>query len=169
MRFFAEIFDEWEGQSATFSELEVPFNPSPPAARGNFQLAACDFFAQVWRMAGLRLLSKIEQVAAHLRVELAGGRWEGTMPGRVELAAELRMNDRTVEQALRLLEREGVLVPQGAGRRRLIALVVIIAVLVLLVVLVVRACGGPDSSEASSAVLAAVAKDWCLSPFEAAL
>jgi DNA-binding LacI/PurR family transcriptional regulator len=73
-------------------------------------------------MAGLRFLSKIEQVAAHLRAELAGGRWEGAMPGRVELAAELRMNDRTVEQALRLLEREGVLVPQGAGRRRLIAL-----------------------------------------------
>ncbi len=73
-------------------------------------------------MAELRLLSKFEQVAAHLRAELAGGRWEGAMPGRLELAAELRVNDRTVEEALRLLEREGVLVPQGAGRRRLIAL-----------------------------------------------
>lgn len=73
-------------------------------------------------MAELRFLSKIEQLAAHLRAQLADGRWEGSMPGRMELAAELRLNARTVEEALRLLERQGVLVPQGAGRRRLIAL-----------------------------------------------
>jgi DNA-binding LacI/PurR family transcriptional regulator/DNA-binding transcriptional regulator YhcF (GntR family) len=73
-------------------------------------------------MAELRFLSKIEQVAAHLRAELSGGRWVGTMPGRVELAAELRLNERTVEEALRQLEKEGVLLGQGAGKRRLIAL-----------------------------------------------
>jgi DNA-binding LacI/PurR family transcriptional regulator len=72
-------------------------------------------------MGELRFLSKIEQVAAHLRAELAGGRWEGAMPGRLELAAELGINAKTVEEALRQLEREGVLLPQGAGRRRLIA------------------------------------------------
>ena len=72
-------------------------------------------------MAEMRFLSKIEQVAAFLRAELADGRWEGAMPGRVELAAELGLYERTVEEALRLLEKEGVLIPQGAGRRRLIA------------------------------------------------
>lgn len=72
-------------------------------------------------MAELRFLSKIEQLAAFLRAELTGGRWEGAMPGRMELAAELGLNERTVEEALRQLEKEGVLVPQGAGRRRLIA------------------------------------------------
>ncbi len=72
-------------------------------------------------MPEMRFLSKIEQVAAFLRAELAGGRWEGAMPGRVELAAELGIYERTVEAALRLLEKEGVLIPQGAGRRRLIA------------------------------------------------
>jgi DNA-binding LacI/PurR family transcriptional regulator len=72
-------------------------------------------------MGELRFLSKIEQVAAHLRAEMEGGRWEGAMPGRLELSAELGINAKTVEEALRLLEREGVLVPQGAGRRRLIA------------------------------------------------
>lgn len=72
-------------------------------------------------MAKLELLSKIEQVAAHLRGELATGRWVGTIPGRLELASELGMNTQTVEEALRQLEREGVLVGQGAGKRRKIA------------------------------------------------
>lgn len=66
-------------------------------------------------MGELRFLSKIEQVAAHLRAELAGGRWEGAMAGRLELAAELGINAKTVEEALRLLEKEGVLVPQRRG------------------------------------------------------
>jgi DNA-binding LacI/PurR family transcriptional regulator len=72
-------------------------------------------------MAELRFLTKIEQVAGFLRGELAAGRWEGRMPGRMELAAELGLNARTVEEALRQLEHEGVLVPQGAGRPRKIA------------------------------------------------
>jgi hypothetical protein len=46
-------------------------------------------------MSELRFLSKIEQVAAHLRAELAAGRWVGAMPGRHELAMELGMNART--------------------------------------------------------------------------
>ena len=66
-------------------------------------------------MGELRFLSKIEQVAAHLRAELAGGRWEEAMPGRLELAAELGINAKTVEEALRLLEKEGVLVGQAAA------------------------------------------------------
>lgn len=40
------------------------------------------------------------------------------MPGRLELAAELGLNARTVEETLRLLQKEGVLVGQGADRRR---------------------------------------------------
>lgn len=73
-------------------------------------------------MSELRTLSKIEQVAAFLRAELLAGRWKDRMPGRMELAAELDLNARTVEDALRLLEKEGLLVPQGAGRRRKIVL-----------------------------------------------
>ncbi len=60
-------------------------------------------------MGELRFLSKIEQVAAHLRAELAGGRWEEAIPGRMELSAELGINAKTVEEALRrLLAREGI-------------------------------------------------------------
>jgi hypothetical protein len=44
-------------------------------------------------MGELRFLSKIEQLAEHLRAELACGRWEGAMPGRQELG----INSKTVE------------------------------------------------------------------------
>lgn len=67
------------------------------------------------------MLSKIEQVAVHLRGELEAGRWVGAMPGRMELAADLSLNARIIEEAMRLLEKEGVLVGQGAGKRRKIA------------------------------------------------
>jgi len=69
-------------------------------------------------MSGLRFMSRIEQVAAHLRAEMMRGRWGERMPGRYELAAELGINAKTVEEALRLLVKEKLLVPQGAGRRR---------------------------------------------------
>jgi hypothetical protein len=73
-------------------------------------------------MAMLHFMSKIEQVAAQLREELMRGRWGETISGRHELAAELGVNGKTVEAALRLLEREKLLVSQGPGRRRRIVL-----------------------------------------------
>lgn len=68
-----------------------------------------------------RLLTAAEQVAACLRDELARGRWSGTLPGIHRLSAELGFPRKPVEKALLLLEKEGVLLPQGAGRRRRIA------------------------------------------------
>lgn len=62
-----------------------------------------------------------EQVAAHLRREMGEGRLEGVMPGVLRLEAELGVNRKTVEVAMRILEREGLLLPQGAGKRRRIA------------------------------------------------
>ncbi len=61
-----------------------------------------------------------EQVADHLRQELRRRTWTGLMPGKHALAAEFGVNNKTVEVALRQLEKEGLLVPQGAGRRRLV-------------------------------------------------
>ena len=69
-----------------------------------------------------RLKSKVEQVADYLRDNMATGRWGGTMPGRIELAKELGINGKTVEEALRQLEREKLLIPQGAGKRRKIGI-----------------------------------------------
>lgn len=82
---------------------------------------ACCILGQVRRMALVRFQSKIEQVAAHLRGELLRGRWGNEMPGRHRLAAEVGTNGKTVEAALRQLEQEKLLVPQGAGKRRRIA------------------------------------------------
>ena len=70
----------------------------------------------------LRLLSSVEQVEAHLRAGLLEGRWRGLMPGVLRLEEELGVNRKTVEAGLRLLEQEGLLAPQGAGRRRRIVL-----------------------------------------------
>jgi hypothetical protein len=66
-------------------------------------------------------ISATERVAAHLREELLRGSLCDPLPGVHALTAELGANHNTVEKALRLLEQEGVLVAQGPGRRRRIA------------------------------------------------
>lgn len=73
-------------------------------------------------MPRLTLLSPSQQVATHLRGELLRGVWSGTMPGAPLLAAELEVDRKTIDAALRLLEEEGLLIHQGAGRRRRIVL-----------------------------------------------
>ena len=69
-------------------------------------------------MSAFRVLTAAEQVAAHLRAELAAGRWHGSMPGAGRLEAELEVGRNTVEAALRQLESEGLLVSLGGRRRR---------------------------------------------------
>jgi len=59
-------------------------------------------------------------LAAHLRGELGRGRWSGRMPGVIRLARDLGAARNTVERALRELERDGLLAPQGHGRGRVI-------------------------------------------------
>jgi hypothetical protein len=73
-------------------------------------------------MLGLTILSPSQQVADYLREELLRGRWTGTMPGTPSLAAELTLDRKTIDAALHLLELEGLLIPQGVGRRRKIEL-----------------------------------------------
>ena len=68
----------------------------------------------------MNFLSIADQIAAHLHAEILRGRWGTAIPGRHQLAAEFGVNSKTVEAALRQLEKTGVLVPQGAGRPRLI-------------------------------------------------
>jgi DNA-binding LacI/PurR family transcriptional regulator len=70
----------------------------------------------------LRILSAVDQVAALLKEELLRGRWNGTMPGVYRLAEELNVNHKTVGAAMVLLEKEGLLKGQGAGRKRRIML-----------------------------------------------
>lgn len=73
-------------------------------------------------MAGFKISSPSEQVAEHLYEELARGRWVGSMPGGPKLAKELGVDGKTVWAALKLLEEKGILVGQGAGKRRKITL-----------------------------------------------
>ena len=63
-----------------------------------------------------------EQVSTYLREELLRGRWSGEMPGQKQLAKLLGVIGQTVELALGLLEKDGILVGQGTGRRRKIVL-----------------------------------------------
>jgi LacI family transcriptional regulator len=63
-------------------------------------------------------LSIADQIAEHLRGEIQRGRWSDSLPGKHQLAAELGVNNKTVESALRQLEKSGLLLPQGSGRSR---------------------------------------------------
>jgi len=73
-------------------------------------------------MRTLNRVSAVEQVSAHLREELFHGTWNKKMPGVHALAGELGSNHGTVEAALRLLEKQKLLIHQGPGRARLIRL-----------------------------------------------
>ncbi len=66
----------------------------------------------------LQVFSASEQVAAHLRSEIRKGTWNELLPGGDRLARELGIGRNTIDAALLQLEKEGLLLPQGAGRRR---------------------------------------------------
>lgn len=70
----------------------------------------------------LKILSASEQVADYLREQLSRGIWMGSMPGGERLSRDLGVGRMTVEAALSMLEEEGLLVPQGVGKRRRIEL-----------------------------------------------
>lgn len=69
-------------------------------------------------MRGFRSVSLVEQVAGHLRREFLQGSFGTKAPGVHRLAAELGVHHTTAEEALQMLEKEGLLVGQGAGRSR---------------------------------------------------
>ena len=73
-------------------------------------------------MSPLHILSAADQVAAHLRSEILRGTWTDYMPGGDFLTRQLGAGRNTIEAGLQILEKEGFLVSQGAGRRRRIAL-----------------------------------------------
>jgi DNA-binding LacI/PurR family transcriptional regulator len=78
------------------------------------------FEAKFSRVSTPTFLTLADQVTEHLRSEILRGRWSGMLPGKHQLAAELGVNNKTVEAAMRQLEKTGLLLAQGAGRKRLI-------------------------------------------------
>jgi DNA-binding LacI/PurR family transcriptional regulator len=69
-------------------------------------------------MGKLKILSIPEQIADHLREEINQGKWSGPLPGIKEFARRLDVGITSMEEALRQLEREGLIATQGAGRMR---------------------------------------------------
>lgn len=69
-----------------------------------------------------RLASMTEQVTDMLRQGMIEGRWHDVLPGRDRLAVELGCSHWTVEQALRQLAKEGLLLSEGPGKPRRIQL-----------------------------------------------
>ena len=71
-------------------------------------------------MPRIKTASIPEQVAAHLREGIASGRWVDHLPGRDMLASELGVSPRSVQKATMILEKDGLIEPQGQGKRRAI-------------------------------------------------
>jgi DNA-binding LacI/PurR family transcriptional regulator len=69
-------------------------------------------------MSLIRLTTSAEQVAEYLRTELQRGVWRDFMPGVLRLEKETGVNRKAIGIALKQLEKEGLLIPQGAGKRR---------------------------------------------------
>lgn len=72
-------------------------------------------------MTRLRPRTFAEQVADHLKVAILRGGFRDLLPGKMALAAQLGVNHKTITEAVTLLEREGLLIAQGPGRRRRIS------------------------------------------------
>jgi DNA-binding LacI/PurR family transcriptional regulator len=70
----------------------------------------------------LHKMSVAQQVEVQLRGEILNGYWREEMPGVYQLADEMGVNHKTVNEALRLLEVSGLLLAQGPGRRRKVML-----------------------------------------------
>ncbi len=73
-------------------------------------------------MTELRILSKAEQVAEHLRKGIHKSTWQDQMPGRDRLASQLGVSPPLIQRGLDILEREGLLQAQGDRKRRKIVL-----------------------------------------------
>jgi len=64
-------------------------------------------------MKSFRPCSAVEQLAAHLKAEIAAGRLSGMMPGVIRLVEELGVGTKTAVGAMAELEREGVIESRG--------------------------------------------------------
>ncbi len=73
-------------------------------------------------MSNLRIQTATGQLAEYLKEEIRGGKWTERMPGESWLMKHLQVGRGTVRAAMGQLEEEGLLVSDGQGRRRRIAM-----------------------------------------------
>lgn len=64
------------------------------------------------------ILSPSAQVAGHLRKLIMQGHWGDELPGTPALSQETGIDRKTITAAIRLLEKEGILISPGLGKRR---------------------------------------------------
>ena len=83
-----------------------------------FCLANLYRFYLVCLMPNEGFFSITEQVASRIRDQIVRGRWKSVMPGRESLAVEFGVSGKTVDLAMGILEKEGILVNRGPGKRR---------------------------------------------------
>ncbi|MBT8037452.1 MAG: substrate-binding domain-containing protein [Verrucomicrobiae bacterium] len=62
--------------------------------------------------------SPAEQASQHLRQEILAGSWSEYLPGEAALAAELGVGRDTISGAVKILAKQGLVISQGAGKRR---------------------------------------------------
>jgi DNA-binding LacI/PurR family transcriptional regulator len=60
----------------------------------------------------------VELLAQEMGQRIAAGDWKGTLPGMLRLASELGVSRESVERALQLLTRDGILAPPEHGQAR---------------------------------------------------
>ncbi len=85
-------------------------------------LAILSVIQSAFGMASGAFSTFTDQVADRLRKGMVEGRWQGTLPGRKQLAAQLGCSPWTVEEAIQRLTKDGLLVSPGSGSRRRIVL-----------------------------------------------
>jgi len=68
------------------------------------------------------ILSPSAQVAQHLKTLILKGHWQRQLPGTPALSKETGIDRKTITAAIRLLEEQGLVASQGAGRPRKIVL-----------------------------------------------
>lgn len=79
-------------------------------------------YPHVFRMEPLRIRTAPEQLAEYLKQGIRAGRWTDRMPGEDWMMTHLQVGRDTVRVAWTLLEKEGVLVSEGQGKRRRIVM-----------------------------------------------
>jgi DNA-binding LacI/PurR family transcriptional regulator len=93
-----------------------------PILAKEFLLPTDPNFPKFSIMKNLRIRSASEQLADYLREEIRRRTWVDVMPGETWFVTHFQLGRDTVRGAMAHLEGEGLLAPQGHGRRRQIVL-----------------------------------------------
>lgn len=104
-------------------EITAYVNTSPPPlGNPNFPLPADLDSPKFPSVRTLCIRSASEQLADFLKDEIQSRTWTDTMPGESWMVTQLQVGRDTVRAAMAHLEEEGVLAPQGQGKRRRIVM-----------------------------------------------